>query len=483
MAYKAEQEVIIRVAGLSKRYGEVVAVNNIGFNVRQGELFGFLGPNGAGKTTTINMLTGLAKLDTGTIKIGGIECTGNPKAAQHLTGIVPDENNLYPELTGFENLCFCAALYGIRKIERQKQAKELLDTFGLIDAADRKFAGYSKGMKRKLTFAAGIIHQPPILFLDEPTTGIDVASARQVRQIIADLHRKGTTIFLTTHYIEEAERLCERITFIVNGQIVRTDRTVDLLQPIKGKNVLIISVTDVSANPPEELSKAFPQYQFQSVVPRQTRVESLEPINVGPIVRFLEEQGIRVIEARRHLPSLEDVFKYLKQGKTVIIDLSLKDTTDASIISTILVRKLFDNNKMEFTSNKPDAVIQTVIFVEEAQNVLSDELVKSNANPFVRCAKEGRKFGLGMVAITQRPSAISEEIRTQAENFFTFYMGNSDDIKALVKSNINYDGVISTFIQTETIPGNLYMVTSDRAFAVPVRVLEFEKLIKDKMYK
>ena len=180
---------------------------------------------------------------------------------------------------------------------------------------------------------------------------------------------------------------------------------------------------------------------------------------------------------------LEDTFKSLKQGKTVIIDLSLKDSREASIISTILVRKLFEHNKKEFTSDKPDAVIETVIFVEEAQNVLSDELVKTEANPFVRCAKEGRKFKLGMVAITQRPSAISEEIRSQAENFFAFYMGNSDDIKALVRSNINYDGVISTFIQTETIPGNLYMVTSDRAFAVPIRVLEFEKLIKDKLYK
>jgi len=115
--------------------------------------------------------------------------------------------------------------------------------------------------------------------------------------------------------------------------------------------------------------------------------------------------------------------------------------------------------------------------------VLSHELVKTGANPFVRCAKEGRKFGLGMVAITQRPSAISEEIRTQAENFFAFYMGNSDDIKALVKSNINYDGVITNFIQRETIPGNLYMVTSDRAFVVPVRVVEFEELIKSKVYK
>ena len=298
----------IRVSGLTKRFGEVLAVNDIGFQVNNGELFGFLGPNGAGKTTTINMLTGLAKLDAGKINIGGIECTGNTKAAQHLTGIVPDESNLYPELTGFENLCFCAALYGIRKIERHKRAKELLDTFGLNDAANRKFAGYSKGMKRKLTFAAGIIHQPPILFLDEPTTGIDVASARQVRQIIADLHRKGTTIFLTTHYIEEAERLCERIAFIVNGQIVRTERTADLLKPVQCKNVLIISVADAGANLCEELYTAFPQYQFQSNIPGQIRVESLEPVNVGPLIRFLEERGIRVIEARRHLPSLEDVF-------------------------------------------------------------------------------------------------------------------------------------------------------------------------------
>ncbi len=177
---------------------------------------------------------------------------------------------------------------------------------------------------------------------------------------------------------------------------------------------------------------------------------------------------------------IEDVFKHLGTGKTVVIDLSLKDSVDASIISTILVRKLFEHNKENFTGNTPEKVIETVIFVEEAQNVLSTELVRSNANPFVRCAKEGRKFKLGLVAITQRPSAISDEIRTQAENFFALYMGNTDDIKALVRSNINYDGVISTFIQRETIPGNLYMVTSDRAFVVPIRVHEFEKLVRVK---
>jgi len=298
----------VQVSNLTKRFGEVLAVNDISFQVNKGELFGFLGPNGAGKTTTINMLTGLARLDTGRINIGGTDCTRNPKAAQHLTGMVPDESNLYPELSGFDNLCFCAALYGINKIERQIRARELLKTFGLTEAADRKFAGYSKGMKRKITFAAGIIHQPHILFLDEPTTGIDVASARQVRQIIAGLHRKGTTIFLTTHYIEEAERLCERIAFIVNGEIVRTDSTANLLQPVRGKHVVIFSVSNFGDGLAGEMVSAFPQYQFQTSAPNQIRIESTEPVNVSPLVRFLEERQIQVTEARRHVPSLEDIF-------------------------------------------------------------------------------------------------------------------------------------------------------------------------------
>ncbi|TET57850.1 MAG: ABC transporter ATP-binding protein [Dehalococcoidia bacterium] len=299
---------IIEVAGLTKRYGEVLAVDDISFDVGKGELFGFLGPNGAGKTTTINVLTGLARLDGGTIRIGGIDCTHNPKGAQHLVGIVPDESNLYAELTGYENLCFCAALYGMRKNERQRRARELLDAFGLADAGNRRFEGYSKGMKRKLTFAAGIIHQPPILFLDEPTTGIDVASARQVRQIISELHRQGITVFLTTHYIEEAERLCERIAFIVNGRVVRTERTADLLQPVQSRNVLRLAISESGANLAEEMNAVFTEYQFKSATPGHVWVESGEPINIAPLIRFLEERGVQVTEARRHLPSLEDVF-------------------------------------------------------------------------------------------------------------------------------------------------------------------------------
>ena len=298
----------IEVRGLAKRFGEVQAVAGTDFEVREGELFGFLGPNGAGKTTTINMLTGLARADAGTIRIAGIDCSKNPKAAQHLMGVVPDESNLYPELSGFDNLSFCGALYGMAKPVREARARELLDRFGLAQAAGRKFAGYSRGMKRKLTIAAGIIHAPPILFLDEPTTGIDVASARQIRQLIADLNAGGTTIFLTTHYIEEAERLCQRIAFIVQGRIVRTDTVEDLMRQTDGRYAVQFAVSNGAAGLCEAIRAEFPNIQCQAVADGAVRMESREPVRIGPVVRFIEDRGAEVSEARKIRPSLEDVF-------------------------------------------------------------------------------------------------------------------------------------------------------------------------------
>jgi ABC-2 type transport system ATP-binding protein len=298
----------IKVSGLTKHFGAVKAVGGVDFEVFPGELFGFLGPNGAGKTTTINMLTGLARPDAGTIRIGGIDCSKNPRAAQHLVGVVPDESNLYPELTGFENLCFCAALYGMGKAEREVRAELLLAAFGLAKAAKRKFGGYSKGMKRRLTIAAGIVHRPKILFLDEPTTGIDVAGARQLRQLISDLHADGTTIFLTTHYIEEAERLCDRIAFIVDGRIVAIDKVVDLLNPLQDKQILQVSFANSEKNMDPLLAARFPDVEFSFADKGRFLAASNNPIGVGPLVRFLEDNGLDVDEARRLKPSLEDVF-------------------------------------------------------------------------------------------------------------------------------------------------------------------------------
>jgi ABC-2 type transport system ATP-binding protein len=298
----------IQVTNLSKSFSEVQAVKDISFEVKSGELYGFLGPNGAGKTTTIKMLIGLARPDQGKIVISGIDCSKNPKAAQGIIGVVPDESNLYPELTGFDNLCFCASLYGISKAERMARATQLLEDFDLSKAAHRKFAGYSKGMKRKLTIAAGIIHKPKVLFLDEPTTGIDVASARALRLMIKRLNDEGTTIFLTTHYIEEAQRLCHRIAFIVAGKIVAIDTVDNLLLPYQGKNQLQISHLGKNSEISRHLSNSFPDLGFTFRQEDTIRVESDSIINITPLIRNLEEMGIAVSEAKRLKLSLEEVF-------------------------------------------------------------------------------------------------------------------------------------------------------------------------------
>ena len=299
---------MIEVRGLTKSFDGVRAVAGIDLTVDRGELMGLLGPNGAGKTTTLNMLTGLARPEAGTIRVAGIDCTRDPKAAQHLSGVVPDDSNLYPELTGLDNLTFCASLYGMGRAERTERARLLLEEFGLGDAAHRKFGGYSRGMKRRLTIAAGIIHRPAVLFLDEPTTGIDVASARQVRQLVRDLHRGGTTILLTTHYIEEAERLCDRVAFMVEGRIVTVDTLENLLSPVSDTHVLVLVTADPTTGLTPELERLFPHLRFEVVGAREIRVESRQPIAVGPLIREIEERGATVMEARRERPSLESVF-------------------------------------------------------------------------------------------------------------------------------------------------------------------------------
>jgi len=244
-----------------------------------------------------------------------------------------------------------------------------------------------------------------------------------------------------------------------------------------------IKKIDSYCDSPQQLYKDFPDFfgaKTEGDDKKQDKSARGTIMAIRKRIRhFIDEGGVHSSTSTL----IEDTFQALKQGKTIIVDLSLRDSVDASIISTMIVRKLFEDNKKNYTEAHEDQVISCVIVVEEAQNVLSDEQVRSSANPFVRVAKEGRKFGIGLVAITQRPSAISEEIRSQAENFFAFYMGNTDDIKALVKSNINYEGVVGTFIQRETIPGNLYFVTSSHPFVIPVRVIEFDKMVSSKLYK
>src|SRR5690554_4590853 len=298
---------IIEVENLSKQYGDFTAVNGISFKVKEGEIFGFLGPNGAGKTTTINMLTGLSRISSGSIRIKGIDTSREMKKVQQLTGVVPGESNLYPELSGFENLCFCASLYGVKKKEREREAERLLEEFGLRDFADKPFGTYSKGMRRRLTIAAGIIHKPGILFLDEPTTGIDVVSARQIRQLLIDLNRKGTTIFLTTHYIEEAERLCDRIAFIVKGKIKHIDRIDRLLDNTRKGSILEFLTEGEGPENRDRLNAALSDYRVE-LSGNRIRIYTEEQIGLKDLIDIFYQQGCNIYEARLLRPSLEDVF-------------------------------------------------------------------------------------------------------------------------------------------------------------------------------
>ncbi|HHW55795.1 MAG: ATP-binding cassette domain-containing protein [bacterium] len=300
---------ILEANQLIKKYGDFTAVKGIDFSLKAGEIFGFLGPNGAGKTTTINMLTGLARITAGRATLAGYDLRRQMKQAQQFMGIVPDESNLYEELDGFENLCFCGALYGMEGKKREERARQLLEEFGLEEAGKKKFKAYSKGMKRKLTIAAGIIHEPRILFLDEPTSGIDVASARQIRKLIKDLNRKGTTIFLTTHYIEEAERLCDRIAIIVGGKIVRTGSVAGLIEEVQQERIVQFTLAQGSLlNLREETEKAFPGFRTEILSANTLRIHSPREIDLMPFMRFFAARGLKVTEARLLRPSLEEAF-------------------------------------------------------------------------------------------------------------------------------------------------------------------------------
>ncbi len=299
---------MVSVSNLKKTYGNFTAVDNISFAIEQGEIFGFLGPNGAGKTSTLNMMIGLSRPTAVEIAIDGIYVKRDAKKAQAIMGIVPDESNLYNEMDGFDNLCFCAALYGMRKEEREPRARQLLEQFRLQDAGKRPYKAYSKGMRRKLTIAAALIHSPQVLFLDEPTTGIDVESSRQIRDMIVELKKKKTTIFLTTHYIEEAERICDRIAFIAEGRIVASGAVPHLMESVSHGHAIQF-VTDKNIESlAMELQNHFAGSKVKTGGGYSLVMASDRRIPLFPVMEFFRSKGVEVYEARELRPSLEDVF-------------------------------------------------------------------------------------------------------------------------------------------------------------------------------
>ncbi len=211
---------MIEVRNLVKKYGAKRAVDDLSFRVERGELFGLLGPNGAGKTTTINVLATLLPSDGGQASIGGHDVSRDAAAVRRLIGVVPQEVALYTDLTARDNLNFWGRLYGLGGKALSARVDELLEMTSLVEQANHKVDTYSGGMKRRLNLAAGLIHSPEVLFLDEPTVGIDAQARSRILELIARLGREGLTVVYTTHYLEEAEQLCDRIGVIDQGKLV-----------------------------------------------------------------------------------------------------------------------------------------------------------------------------------------------------------------------------------------------------------------------
>ena len=215
----ASTGVTIEIENLVKHYGEVRAVDDVSLSAREGEILGLLGHNGAGKTTTIRMLTGRARPTSGTARVCGCDVVRERERMKPLINLVFEEQNLYERLSGRENLQLFAELYGLPKA----RVEELLEAVRLQEAATRKVKTYSSGMKQRLLVARALLNRPQVLFLDEPTRGLDPTSAREVRDMVREQARKGTTVFLTTHYMEEADELCDRVAFLSSGRIVALD--------------------------------------------------------------------------------------------------------------------------------------------------------------------------------------------------------------------------------------------------------------------
>jgi ABC-2 type transport system ATP-binding protein len=298
----------IEVDHLTKYYGDLLAVDRISFEVRQGEIFGFLGPNGAGKTTTQRMLTTILEPTEGCIKITGYDISRNAYPAKRKMGLVPEESNVYTELTAWGNLMFTAQLYRVPRSERAQRARQLLESFGLWQKRDVRVEDFSKGMRRRLSIAMAIIHRPSLLFLDEPTTGLDAQSSRAIRDLIRQMNGQGTTIFLTTHQIEEANRLCDRVAIINHGEIAAIDTPEKLKRAFQRVQSVEVALEPDGQAHRERLASLSGVTTLVKTGDK-CRLYTEDPAALLPrLLHYAEDHGLRVVSLCTLGPSLEDVF-------------------------------------------------------------------------------------------------------------------------------------------------------------------------------
>ena len=302
------QRAIVKVEGLSKFFGTLKAVDGVTFDIKEGEIFGFLGPNGAGKTTTISVLTTLLTASGGKAEIDGLDIHKHPTEVRRTVGVVPQEYTADEDLTGLQNIILCADLYGIPRSDSKPHAMELLKLVGLEDAANRKVSTYSGGMRRRLELASGLINYPKLLFLDEPTLGLDVQTRTAVWDYIRMLKEEyRMTLFLTTHYLEEADLLCDRIAIIDHGHIIRIGTPTELKASIGG-DVIVVGVAETGPDISEdiqkiplvkEVKKSDHEYRIKSEVGEESSIK---------VIDLIRSKGLHVTKISLTKPSLDEAY-------------------------------------------------------------------------------------------------------------------------------------------------------------------------------
>jgi len=304
-------DVVLRADGLVRRFGERVAVDGVGFEIRRGETYGLLGPNGAGKTTTISMVAGILEPDAGSVTVAGLEMTTRAGKAKSRIGLVPQEVALYSDLSAVENLRFFGRLQGLSGAALATRIRTVLEVVGLSDRGGERIDGYSGGMRRRANIAAGLLHEPELLILDEPTVGVDPQSRNQILESIETLGGAGLAVLYTTHYMEEAERLCDRVGIIDEGRIVAEGTRRELVARVGEHDRIAVSAAgDLRA--------------FVERCRALSGVASAEPADGGvevlatgaaallePLVSAARESGTRITGIEVREPDLESVFLHL----------------------------------------------------------------------------------------------------------------------------------------------------------------------------
>jgi len=297
----------IEVKGMSKSFNGIKAVDSVSFSVHRGEIFGFLGPNGAGKTTTVRMLTGVIKPDSGEARVMGRDIVSDTQKVKEVLGVVPETANAYLDLTAWRNMMLIASLYNIPRREGERRATTLLKEFGIYERRSSKVKSFSKGMEQRLMLSMALVSDPEILFLDDPTSGLDVQSAGVIRQRIKELQKEKKTVFLTSHNMQEVGEFCDRVGIINHGKMVTVDSPEHLRTRIGGSlavEVKLDKAVDMSMLDfhPERVGDNY-------------RIYTTEPHEViRSIVGFATLNGLKILSLNVQSPSLEDVFVKLIGG-------------------------------------------------------------------------------------------------------------------------------------------------------------------------